>query len=134
MSTFKLTVVTPSKVIFDDEIDRVIVRTTSGDVGILANHANYVAPLDIGMMKIVSGDKTKLAAVAGGMIKVDKEKTTILSNTCEWIEEIDVARAERSAQRARDYIKNPTELHTLKVANIKLKRALNRIEISKKNK
>ena len=134
MSTFKLTIVTPSKVIFDAEVDRVIVRTTSGDVGILANHANYVAPLDIGMMKVVCGDKTRVAAVAGGMIQVDKEKTTILSNTCEWIEDIDVARAERSVQRAKDYIQTPTELHTLEVADIKLRRALNRIEISKNYK
>lgn len=131
MSTFKLTVVTPSKVVFDDEVNSVTVRTASGDVGILANHANYVAPLDIGRMKIVTGENSRLAAVAGGMIKVDKEKTTILTSTCEWIDEIDVARAERAAQKARDYIENPTQLHTLEVANIKLKRALNRIEIAK---
>ncbi len=131
MSTFKLTVVTPSKVLFDDEVTSIIVRTTSGDVGILSNHSNYVAPLDIGAMKIVFGDKSKLAAVGGGMIKVDKEKTTILTNTCEWIEEIDVERAERAADRAKGYIKNPTELHTVEIANLKLKRALNRINVAK---
>ncbi|MFZ2539973.1 MAG: ATP synthase F1 subunit epsilon [Oscillospiraceae bacterium] len=132
MSTFKLTVVTPSKVLFDDEVTSIIVRTTSGDVGILSNHSNYVAPLDIGMMKIVFEGKSKFAAVAGGMIKVDKEKTTILTNTCEWVEEIDVERAERSADRSREYLKNPTELHTVEVADLKLKRALNRIAIATK--
>lgn len=132
MSTYKLMVITPSKVVFDDEVNSVIVRTTMGDVGILANHADYVAPLDIGMMKITSGNNIRLAAVSNGFIKVDKEKTTILCGTCEWVEDIDVVRAERAAQRAREYIENPTDMHTVEVANIKLKRALNRIELSKK--
>lgn len=130
MATFKLTVVTPSRVIFDDEVNEIIVRTTSGDVGILKNHINYVAPLDIGAMKVIIGDKTMLAAVGGGMIKVDNQKTTILTTACEWVDEIDVERAKIAMERAKGYMQNPTELHTIDIAEVKLRRALNRIEIA----
>lgn len=130
MATFKLTVVTPSRVIFDDEVEEIIVRTMSGDVGILKNHINYVAPLDIGAMKVIANGQKRLAAVAGGMIKVDNQKTTILTNACEWVDEIDVERAKRAVERAKAYIENPTELHTIDVAEIKLRRAMNRIELS----
>ncbi len=130
MSTFNLTVVTPSREILNGEVERVIVRTTSGDVGILKGHINYIAPLAIGAMKIVMADnKEKIAAIAGGMIKVDKTGTTILTNTCEWAEEIDVERARDAEKRAREYIDKPTQLHTEEIAKLKLKRALNRIDI-----
>jgi len=112
------------------EVERVIVRTTSGDVGILKGHINYIAPLAIGAMKIVMADKKeRIAAIAGGMIKVDKTGTTILTNTCEWAEEIDVERARDAEKRAREYIDKPTQLHTEEIAKLKLKRALNRIDI-----
>lgn len=130
MSTFKLTVVTPSRVIFDDEVEEVIVRTISGDVGILKDHINYVAPLDIGAMAVKYNGEKRLAAIAGGMIRVDKKKTTVLTNACEWVDEIDVERAKNAVERAKSYLEHPTELHTLDAAAIKLQRAMNRIDIA----
>lgn len=131
MATFLLTVATPGGMVFDGEVERVVVRTISGDVGILAGHSNYVAPLAIGGIAVVTADSTrKTGAIAGGLIKVDREKTTILTNACEWAEEIDVERAKRAAERAKQYLEAPTELHTEEVARIKLQRAINRINIA----
>lgn len=130
MSTYRLKVVTPSRELLNEDVERIVVRTTSGDVGILKGHINYISPLAIGALKIVTADqKTRIAAIAGGMIKVDKSGTTILTNTCEWADEIDVERAKRAEQRARAYLEAPTEYHTEQIANLKLKRALNRINI-----
>ena len=133
MSTFNLKVVTPEKVVYDGIVSRITVRTVSGDIGILKGHANYVAPLAIGELKVVYEDETeKYAAIAGGMISVEKDGTTILTTACEWSDEIDKERAERAADRARNYIEHPTKIHTEEIANIKLQRALNRINISDK--
>lgn len=130
MATFNLKVVTPSRELLNEEVERVIVRTTSGDVGILKGHTNYIAPLAIGALKVVTADqKSQVAAIAGGMVKVDETGTTILTTTCEWADEIDVERAKRAGERAKKYLENPTETHTVEVANLKLKRALNRINI-----
>lgn len=132
MASFNLKVVTPQRVLFDGEVDRVIARTISGDIGILKGHANYVAPLSIGKLEILIGEEKKFAAISGGMIKVDKNSTAILTSACEWAEEIDIERAQRAMERAKLYIESPTELHTEEVAQIKLARALNRIEIAQK--
>lgn len=133
MATFNLKVVTPTRELLNEEIQRVIVRTTSGDIGILKGHIDYISPLAIGAMKVVQADgKERIAAIGGGMIKVDRLGTTIVTHTCEWADEIDIERAKRAEQRARDYLENPTELHTVEVAELKMQRALNRINVGTK--
>lgn len=130
MSTFNLTVVTPDRQLLNEHVNGVTVRTTSGDVGILSGHSKYVAPLSIGAMIVTSDGKTKrVAAIAGGLIKVDENGTTILTNTCEWADEIDIDRARKAKERAQQYLDSPTDLHTIDVATLKLRRALNRISI-----
>jgi len=130
MSTYHLTVATPERVVYDGEAQSLIVRTVAGEVGVLAGHAPYVAPLDIGRLKIVDGDGGEhIAAVAGGILKADPKQSTILADTCEWADEIDIERARRAEERARKYLESPTELHTQAVAEVKLRRALNRISI-----
>lgn len=130
MASFSLRVVTPARVIYEGDADRVIARTVSGDIGILAGHAPYVAPLAIGRLEVLAGELPRTAAIAGGMIRVDPSGVTILTNACEWVDEIDVERARRALERAQSYINNPTRLHTEEVAKIKLQRALNRISLS----
>lgn len=130
MSTYHLTIATPERIVYDSEAQNLIVRTTSGEIGILRGHSPYVAPLAIGRLKVTDGDgKVLVAALSGGMIKVDPDEVTLLADTCEWAEEIDVERAERARDRAQHYIENPTELHTVEVADAKLRRAMNRIDI-----
>ncbi|WMJ21820.1 ATP synthase F1 subunit epsilon [Paludicola sp. MB14-C6] len=130
MSTFSLKVVTPERELLNEEVSRVIVRTTSGDIGILKGHANYIAPLEIGRMRIqMPNGEERIAAIAGGMIKVDEHGTTILTNMCEWKEEINLERAKKAEQKARYYLDHPTQTHTIEIATLKLKRALNRINI-----
>ena len=126
---FKLIVMTLEKTVFKGEVNSVTVRTTAGDVGILRNHADYVAPIDVGKLKIKQGDEEKIAAVANGLIKVMNGDVTILIGTCEWADEIDVERAKLAEIRAREYMKSPTKIHTEEVARLKLQRALNRIDI-----
>lgn len=132
MASFPLKVVTPARVIFDGEAERVIVRTVSGDIGILKGHAPYVAPLAIGRLEIAEGESVRLAAIAGGMIRVEPNSVTVLTSTCEWVDEIDIERAKKALERAQDYIKNPTQLHTEEVAKVKLERALNRIRLAER--
>lgn len=130
MSTFKLKVVTPDKEVYNDEVHQIIVRTSSGDVGILSGHSDYIAPLITGALKVFLTDKTpRIAAISNGMIRVTKECTTILTNTCEWSDEIDLERAKSAEQRARNYLESPTKYHTEEIAKLKLSRALNRINL-----
>ena len=70
MTPFRLTVITSEKTFFDGETTEVIVRTTEGDIGILANHISLVAALPSGAMKVMVGDELRTAAVSSGLIKV----------------------------------------------------------------
>ena len=128
MTPFKLKIITPEKVAFDGETEQIIVRTTVGDVGILKGHEPYCAALGIGQMRIKINGEFRHAATSGGMIKVGKEETVILVQTCEWSDEIDLNRANAAKYTAENRIQSAKGDAELRMAEAKLKRALNRID------
>ena len=130
MTPFRLQIITPEKTVFDGETEQVIVRTTVGDVGILNGHEPYCAALGIGQMRIMKDGEFRRAATSGGIIKVSKEITTILVQTCEWSDEIDVERANAAKTAAEERLKAAKSDKDLLLADAKLKRALNRIDTS----
>lgn len=130
MTPFKLQIITPEKTVFDGETEQIIVRTTVGDVGILNGHEPYCAAVAIGQMRIMIDGTFRRAATSGGIIKVSKEKTTVLVQTCEWSDEIDVERAEAAKSAAEARLQAAKNDKELLLAEAKLKRALNRIDTS----
>ena len=130
MTPFKLQIITPEKTVYDGDVEQVIVRTTVGDVGILKGHEPYCAALSVGQMRIMTNGEFRRAATSGGIIKVSKEFTTILVQTCEWADEIDVERANAAKEAAEERIKTAKSDNDLLLAEAKLKRALNRIDTS----
>ena len=131
MSAFPLQIITPEKIFFEGDVQRLIVRTTEGDVGILAKHEKYVAALPSGPVKITMADGTeRIAALSGGAVKVSPERTAILANAVEWAEDIDVDWAKRSEEDARRRVENSQNQQDLQFAEMKLQRALNRLRVS----
>ncbi len=130
MSVFHLSVVTPERMFFEGDVERVTVRTVSGDVGILKGHAKYISALGIGKMRIKTESGEKTAALAEGFIKVDGDKTLVLASACEWAEEIDLSRAKKAEERAGELLQTPQSKSEHDVGELKLKRALNRIRVA----
>lgn len=128
MTPFPLQIITPEKMFFDGQTEQVIVRTTVGDVGILKGHEPYCAAIGIGQMRIMINGEFKRAATSGGIIKVLRDKTVILVQTCEWADEIDVERAMASKNTAEERIHAAVGDNELRMAEAKLRRALNRID------
>lgn len=134
-ASFSLSVVTPEKVFFDGETSQIIVRTTVGDIGILANHTSLVADLPSGPLKVMQKDGSwRVAAISTGLLKVGGNKVSILANAVEWADEIDLNWAKRSEEDARRRLKEQEDKHQLDLAELKLKRALNRISVGSGNK
>lgn len=133
MATFNLQIVTPDRLFYDDQVDMIVVRTTSGDVGILKGHTDYVAALDVGVIKIKKDGVFHEATIAGGFIQVDKEKTTIVTEAAEWPKDIDRDRAERAKEQAEAIINRKITDVEIDIAEIRLKKALNRLRISSKD-
>lgn len=132
MSTFHLKVLTVDRVFFEGDVERAVVRTTEGDVGILPNHVKYLSAIGIGSLTIIADGKTRVAAVSGGFVDVSEKNTVVLARTCEWADEIDISRAEKAEERAKAKLQKELSDHEQDIANIKLKKAINRIRIARK--
>ena len=125
MTPFSLKIVTLDGLCFDGEAEQVIVRTTGGDVCILARHMNYVTPLGMGMAIVEAGGKRRTAACIGGMLSVSDGEATLVPTTFEWADKIDLQRAEASYEKADKILKSGTASDTeLALAQAKLHRAL----------
>lgn len=132
MNSFPLKIVTPDGLKFDGQVQELIVRTTSGDVGILAGHINYVAPLGMGQATVLMEGKKRYAACIGGMVSVVKGHVTLVPTTFEWAEDIDVKRAQASQERAQSMLKDKASSDVeLRMAEARLKRALVRTGVAK---
>lgn len=131
MTSFPLKIVTPDGLEFSGEAEELIVRTTSGDMGILAGHINCVAPLGMGRATILVDGQKRYAACIGGMVSVVNGAVTLVPTTFEWADEIDAKRAEASLQRAQNVLNNKDATDTeLKLAEARLHRALVRKSVA----
>ena len=131
MNTFHLKIVTPDGLQFDGLAEELIVRTTSGDMGILAGHVNSVAPLGMGRATVVCDGKKRYAACIGGMVSVVNGKVTLVPTTFEWAENIDAKRAARSFEKAQRVLQDKNSSDTdIKLAEARLKRALVRKSVA----
>ena len=125
MTGFPLKIVTPDGLQFDGTAEELIVRTTTGDLGILAGHINCVAPLGMGVATVVVEGRKRYAACIGGMVSVVNKAVTLVPTTFEWAEKIDVERAEASQRRAQEILRNKSATNTeIRMAEARLKRAL----------
>ena len=132
MATVHLKVMTVDRCFYDGEVDRIIIRTTQGDAGILPGHVPYIAAIGIGGLTIIKDGEKRVAAVSGGFVDVSKEQTVVLARTCEWADEIDVKRAEQAAERARAALQQKESARAHDLAQVRLKKAVNRIRVAEK--
>ena len=132
MTPFPLKIVTPDGLIYDGQAEELIIRTATGDQGILARHTNMVAPLGMGRATIIIDGERRYAACIGGMVSVVDGAVTLVPTTFEWAENIDLKRAERSAEKAKAIIDSKdASTADIQMAQARLKRALIRSNVAK---
>lgn len=131
MTSFSLKIVSPDGLIFDGQAEKLIVRTTTGDLGIMARHINCVCPLGMGRAVIESAGQRREAACIGGMVSVVNGDVTLVPTTFEWADKIDANRAEASYQRAQKILQSKDSSDTeIRLAEARLKRALVRKSVA----
>ncbi|MED3571247.1 F0F1 ATP synthase subunit epsilon [Cytobacillus praedii] len=134
MKTIKVSVVTPDGPVYESDVEMVSTKAESGELGILPGHIPMVAPLQIGAVRLKTQGKTDLVAVNGGFVEVRPDKVTILAQSAEQADEIDVDRALRAKERAEKRLNDQKrESVDFKRAELALQRALNRINVSDKH-
>ena len=129
--SFNLMVVTPEREFFNGEAIYVSVQSIAGSLGVMAGHVPMVSALDVGALEIQTDEHTKRTAFhSEGFIEVRPECVYILSQACEWPEEIDEKRALEAEQRAKERMARPEEdLTTMSHSKVALMRAMTRRRI-----
>lgn len=130
--TFQLEIVTPEKMVVNDAAEEIQIPGKNGYLGILPGHAPLITELAVGEISYRKGGQTFYLSVAWGFAEVLPDKVTILSETAERPQEIDVKRAQESKQKAEEALKTGQTEADFNHAEDALKRAETRLEVAEK--
>ena len=129
----RLRVVTPSRLVLDEEVDEVTAPGELGEFGVLANHIAFLSTLVPGEMTYKQGVNKTTLAISGGYAEVLDNVMTVLAPSAEFASEIDVARAQRAKDRAEQQLAELNrEEKDWEIAEAALKRALVRLQVASK--
>ena len=120
-------IVTPAKTLYAGDVASLQAPGTEGSFGVLSNHAPMVASLTTGTIDFVEDGDRRNLATSGGFVEVSADGVTVLAETAEFNDDIDVNRAEASRERARQRLTDGT--HDRVRAEAALQRALNRLNL-----
>ena len=130
--TFQLEIVTPEKMVVREPAEEMQIPGKDGYLGILPGHAPLITELGVGEISYRNGGQTRHLAVAWGFAEVLPDKVTILAETAERAQEIDVDRAQRAKQKAEQELKSGSADVDYNEAGAALQRAETRIEVAQK--
>lgn len=127
-------IISQDRMVFEGDADIVILPGTAGEMGILPNHAPLLSTLKYGILKVRYQGKEEIFTVAGGVVEVQPNLVTVLADSAENVEEIDVARAEAAKRRAEEFLKQgpPPDMDTYLKMEAALKRSNLRLEAVKR--
>ena len=131
MKTYPLRIGTPDGLMFEGEAERIVCRSITGDLAVLAGHCNFCTALGMGEAHVVLADGTRrTAACIGGMLSMMNGTCRLLATTWEWKEDIDEQRAQDAKKRAEEMLaKGGLTDREYKLAQAKLQRALVRLSV-----
>ncbi len=131
MKTFPLQIITAEGIKFKGDADAVMVRGVSGDIGIRANHIDYVTALGTGKATVTENGKKRIAACSRGVLTVISGEVTVLASSFEWADEIDLQRAKTAEEKAKKRIAQAGDnKQEYEAGKRKLQRAQTRIKVA----
>jgi F-type H+-transporting ATPase subunit epsilon len=128
--SFQLEIVTPEKLVVKEAVDEAQIPGLDGYLGILPGHAPLITELGVGVITYRAGGATKTLSVAWGFAEVLQDKVTILAETVERPDEIDVARAQQAKERAEQLLKSNDPELDYDRAQDDLRRAETRLKVA----
>ena len=124
----KLKIITHERIVYDNEVDELVVQSTNGMLGILKDHIPITTSLEIGVTKAKIGDRFKYFATMGGVFQFRDNNAVILTDVCEEDTAIDVARANSAKARAEARLAEVNADIDAKRAQAALARSLARLQ------
>lgn len=134
-SVLTVSIVTPDGKVYEREDARlVIVRTKSGQLGIMPNHVPVIASLEVDEVKVKSGSDVDEIAVNGGFVEFSNNNLTVIADSAEKQGDIDVGRAAAARDRAQKALEIARQKHDNQEIlrnQVALRRAINRMHVAK---
>lgn len=134
MAKIKFEIATAERVIYSDDVDIVIAPGIEGQMAILPSHAPLLTMLQPGELVVRKDGEETVIFVSGGFLEVMQNRVTVLADTAERAEEIDVERAEEAKRRAEERLAGRLPEMDLARAEIALRRALTRIKVAERRR
>jgi F-type H+-transporting ATPase subunit epsilon len=125
-----LEVITPEKLALREAVDEVVVPGLDGELGILPEHTPVISQLKTGVLTYRQGSESRQMHVSGGFVEVLPDRVSVLSDVAERPEEIDLERAQNARERAERQLSSRSEEADFRQAELKLERALTRIQLA----
>ena len=127
-----LKIITPQKVLLEEEVDAVYSHSVEGEFGILPDHVSYMTPLDVGATEYIKNNQKEFICTIGGILQVKDNLVTILSDNAEFGEQIDITRANAAKERAETRLRTGATDVDADRAHAALSRAIARIHAASK--
>jgi F-type H+-transporting ATPase subunit epsilon len=126
-----LRIVTPSRLVLEEDVDEVVLPGHLGAIGVLPQHTPLLARLGTGECEYSVGGEERFLAMSGGFVEVGPDRVTILADSAELPEEIDPERAQSQIDRAQKALKRAA-LRDVDVAMVRMKRGLTRLRVHRR--
>ncbi|XP_055812737.1 ATP synthase epsilon chain, chloroplastic-like [Solanum dulcamara] len=128
--TLNLSVLTLNQIIWDSEVEEIVLSINSGQIGLLPNHAPIATTVDIGILRILLNDQWLTMALMGGFARIGNNEITILVNDVEKGSDIDPQEAQRNLEIAKANVKKAEGRRQKIEANLALRQTRTRAEAS----
>lgn len=125
----RLQIITPSRSVFNQEVDSVVLRTTEGDMGVYYDHEPVVTLLSYGVLRYKVEGKTYNVTTMSGFAEVTEDKVVVLTDAAELETEIDFERAKAAKERAESRLSNKQD--DIARAQVALQKSLVRLSLNK---
>lgn len=128
---FKL--ITPEKIVFEDDVNAIYAKGTRGSFGILPDHIPFMSTLAVDIAKVIKNNEEIKFSIIGGAIQFKNNEAIILTEAAENGSDIDIARAKLAKERAEAKLSSAETQRDIKIANAALVRAMVRLKAASKN-
>lgn len=129
MKKFALEMLTPERSFYEGEAESITVRALDGETELLAGHMPVVIGLKPAMIKINTGDETKICANGEGFCMVEGNVVYIMCQTLEWPEEIEYERVNKAIEEHTQLIKKASNSADYRLSKMTIERALARLRV-----
>ena len=124
----QLKIITHERIVFEGEVEEIVIQTKTGQLGILKDRLPITTVLDIGVTKIKQGEVYRYFATMGGVFQFKDNVATILTDVCEDGQDIDVTRANAAKNRAESRLADIAAKIDVQRAQAALARAIARLK------